>query len=125
MLLQLGAMQNFKFSNYYGEYDAANQERKNQTTILLPFLSLLFKSNMSSRNGILRDEDNLSECFVASRRINYLDYNSDTLHTIINEHCIVKGQPIVVSNMNKSTNWDSQMFTLNKLKEYRGNLGIY
>jgi hypothetical protein len=114
---QLGVMQN---SNP-AVMEIMTPQKKQKT--FHSFLLLLYKLKSMSKHGVFKDENYLPDGYVAAKRINCLDYDHDTLHAIINEHCIVKGQPIVVSNMNKSPNWDSRIFTLNKLKEYRGDLG--
>jgi uncharacterized protein YutD len=68
-------------------------------------------------------ENALPKGFFSARRIDFTQHTSSSLQDIINEHCIRNGQPLVVSNINKVEGWDKRLFTLDKLKEYRGNTG--
>lgn len=78
---------------------------------------------MEPFTGVFRDENDLSEGFVAAKRVDSRKHDNDSLLAIIKEHCIDKNQPIVISNMNESAGWDDQVFTLNSLKEYCGDWG--
>lgn len=73
--------------------------------------------------NIITDENYLPLGYVLAKRINYEDYDEDSFLSIIKEQCIDNGQPLVVSNMNKSSGWNQQVFTLEQLKKYRGNEG--
>lgn len=85
-------------------------------------------TNTSNRNimpetHILGDESNLPAQFVAAKRIsmkNYLDKPNE-FRVIIQDHCIKKGKPLVVSDMNTLPGWDNDTFSLDQLKAYRGN----
>jgi hypothetical protein len=78
------------------------------------------------RRAILQsDESNLPFPYVAAARIDYKDYTAETLHEFINKHCVEKGKPLVVSNMNTSPGWKDEAFTLDNLKKYRGDIGRF
>lgn len=74
-------------------------------------------------SNIITDENYLPPNYVSARRINYEDYDQDSFFSVIKEQCIDNGQPLVVSNMNKSPGWNQQVFTLEQLKKYRGDKG--
>ncbi|KAI7906707.1 uncharacterized protein BX663DRAFT_558330 [Cokeromyces recurvatus] len=74
--------------------------------------------------NLFENENNLSFPYVATKRINYLDYTNESLHNFINQYCIEQGKPLVVFNMNKSIHWNDSLFTLDQLKDYRGDMEI-
>ncbi|KAG2230852.1 hypothetical protein INT48_009233, partial [Thamnidium elegans] len=57
---------------------------------------------------------------MAAKRIDYLNYTPEKLFSVIKEHCIDNNEPLVVSNMNKHINWNTQAFSLEKLKREHG-----
>lgn len=69
---------------------------------------------------ITKNEQELPSGHIAARRIDYLDYNPDSLFAVIKEHCIDKNEPLVVSNMNKHDNWNTEAFSLERLKREHG-----
>lgn len=69
------------------------------------------------------EESNLCLPYVAATRIDYQDFNDDTLHEFINSHCIKQGKPLVISNMHTSPGWKEEVFTLDYLKNCRGYTG--
>jgi hypothetical protein len=69
------------------------------------------------------DEGNLPLPYVAATRIDYQDFSDETLHDFIKDHCVIQGKPLVVSSMNTSPRWKEDIFTLDNLKKYRGDMG--
>lgn len=65
---------------------------------------------------INKNERKLPPGHIAARRINYVDHNPESLFAVIKEHCIDKNEPLVVSNMNRHYNWNTEAFSLEKLK---------
>lgn len=74
---------------------------------------------------IAKTEDDLPPGYVPARRIDYTEHTHDSLFAVIQDHCIVKGQPLVVSNMNKAAGWDTKTFSLNELKRQHGEESKY
>lgn len=72
------------------------------------------------RSSILQEETNLPKNHTAARRIDFSDYDSSTLYTIIEDYCVRKNEPLVISNLHKTEGWDDQVFRLDQLKQFRG-----
>lgn len=75
------------------------------------------------RSSILQEETNLPKNHTAARRIDFSDYDSSTLYTIIEDYCVRKNEPLVISNLHKTEGWDDQVFRLDQLKQFRGDSG--
>ncbi|KAL9552891.1 hypothetical protein MBANPS3_003565 [Mucor bainieri] len=79
--------------------------------------------NVMPETHILNDENNLPAHFVAAKRIsmkNFMDKPNE-FRNLIQEHCIKKGKPLVVSDMQALPGWNHRTFSLDRLKAYRGN----
>ncbi|GAN00757.1 hypothetical protein MAM1_0002c00179 [Mucor ambiguus] len=79
--------------------------------------------NVMPETHILGDENNLPAQFVAAKRIsmkNFMDKPNEFRNTV-QDHCIKKGKPLVISDMNTLPGWDDGTFSLDQLKLYRGN----
>ncbi|KAL9559904.1 hypothetical protein PS6_000514 [Mucor atramentarius] len=71
---------------------------------------------------ILDDESSLPPQFVAAKRITMKDYMGEPtdFRNMVHEYCIRKGKPLVISDMHTLPGWDSETFSLDQLKKYRG-----
>lgn len=78
--------------------------------------------NIMPETHILGDESKLPAQFVAAKRISMKSYmdKPNEFRVIIQDHCIKKGKPLVVSDMNTLPGWDNDTFSLDQLKVYRG-----
>ncbi|KAI8354583.1 hypothetical protein EDC96DRAFT_516593 [Choanephora cucurbitarum] len=73
---------------------------------------------------LIDTEKDLPCQYEAATRIDFLDFTSESLRLFVQQHCIERGKPLVVSNMHKSNGWKQDIFNIQKLKEYCGDLEI-
>ncbi|CEP18488.1 hypothetical protein [Parasitella parasitica] len=78
--------------------------------------------NIMPETDILDDESNLPAQFVAAKRITIKDYTKkpDDFRSLVHDYCIRKGKPLVISDMQTMRGWNDATFSLDQLKEYRG-----
>ena len=78
--------------------------------------------NIMPESDILDDENNLPSQFVAAKRITIKDYmeKPEEFRSLVNDYCIRKGNPLVISDMQEVPGWSDTTFSLNQLKTYRG-----
>ncbi|KAL9540135.1 hypothetical protein MBANPS3_009857 [Mucor bainieri] len=78
--------------------------------------------NVMPETHILNNENNLPGHFVAAKRISMRNFMNkpNELRNTIQEHCIKKGKPLVISDMQTQPTWNHDIFSLDQLKAYRG-----
>lgn len=83
--------------------------------------------NIMPETDVLVDENNLPSQFVAAKRVTIKDYKNkpEEFRSLVNDYCIRKGKPLVISDMNSLSGWSDTTFSLDQLKVYRGDSGKF
>lgn len=83
--------------------------------------------NIMPESDILDDENNLPSQFVAAKRITIKDYmeKPEEFRSLVNDYCIRRGKPLVISDMQDVPGWNDATFSLNQLKVYRGDFSKF